>query len=228
MAKDEIAETEEQKKARKAEKKALKEARKAELKADKKAAKKAEKLASKNAAEKAASEAAGQPVADAGLAPRVVGTEGAGAEAEAPILADPKSADKLSALLQGAARHVRTILANKLLAHGLYAGQEQVLFALDENGPQSLGDLASGLGVRAPTITKTVSRMESQGFLSRAVSVEDARSVIISLTPAGRVALGGARASLIETEKQVFAGLKKAERKELNALLLKLFEPADA
>jgi DNA-binding MarR family transcriptional regulator len=128
----------------------------------------------------------------------------------------------LMALLQTAARGARTVLATRLLAHGLYAGQEQVLLVLDDGGPQSLGDLADALGVRAPTITKTVARMEGQGFLARTASADDGRSVIISLTPSGREALLGARDSLRETEALVFAPLKKSDRKQLAAILSKL------
>lgn len=180
------------------EKKARKAARKIE-KETRKAEKKARKAEKKRAREEEAA-TAGDPAA----------------------VSDRPESGALTALLQSAARGARTVLATRLLAHGLYAGQEQVLLVLDEGGPQSLGDLADALGVRAPTITKTVARMESQGFLSRTASADDGRSVIISLTDSGREALRGARESLRETEALVFAPLKKSDRKQLASILAKL------
>jgi DNA-binding MarR family transcriptional regulator len=190
---EETTETPEEKKARKAARKLEKDARKAEKKA-----RKAEKKRARQ------DEAA---TSDAAAAAAGSDRPGSGA---------------LTALLQAAARGARTVLATRLLAHGLYAGQEQVLLVLDEGGPQSLGDLADALGVRAPTITKTVARMETQGFLSRTASADDGRSVIISLTAPGREALRGARESLRETEALVFASLKKSDRKQLAVILGKL------
>jgi DNA-binding MarR family transcriptional regulator len=202
-----IVEPEADKKVRKAAKKALKDAKKA-LKDAKKAARKAARAFSPESPPD-------------GTAAQEPGSDGA-ADGVGKTLA----LQGLGSALQSAARHARTVLATQLLGHGLYAGQEQVLFALDEGGPQSLGDLADALSVRAPTITKTVARMEAQKFLSRSVSVTDARSVIISLTLEGRQALAGARQGLMEAEAEVFDMLKKSERKELARLLAKLM-PGD-
>ncbi|MCU0831427.1 MAG: MarR family transcriptional regulator [Rhizobiaceae bacterium] len=199
-----IGETEADKKARKAAKRALKEAKKA-LKDAKKAARKADRQSDPEfAPDNDAADADAVEDADAGTVSRLPAMSG------------------LGSALQSAARQARTALATRLLAHGLYAGQEQVLLALDEGGPQSLGDLAEALGVRAPTITKTVARMEAQKFLARSASETDARSVIIALTPEGRTALAGARQSIAEAEAEVFGVLKKGDRKELARLLAKL------
>jgi DNA-binding MarR family transcriptional regulator len=129
----------------------------------------------------------------------------------------------LGAKLQAVARLTRSNLAASLLKHGLYAGQEQVLFLLDEHGPLSLAELAEKLDVRAPTITKTVTRMENQGFLSRAVSRDDARSIIIALTPEGRRGLKIGRQIVHDSEAALFSSLEGADRenfdKGLNLIL---------
>ena len=67
--------------------------------------------------------------------------------------------------LHSAARLARTSLAAKLLTHGFYAGQDQIMLALDREDGQTPGQLAGRLGVRPPTITKTINRLQAQGFL---------------------------------------------------------------
>jgi DNA-binding MarR family transcriptional regulator len=129
----------------------------------------------------------------------------------------------LGAKLQAVARLMRGNLASQLLEHGLYAGQEQVLFLLDEHGPLALAELAEKLDIRAPTITKTVTRMEGQGFLSRAVSRDDARSTIISLNPEGRRVLKICRDIVEGTEIKTFAALSKADCASLEAALDQVF-----
>ncbi|NJR13511.1 MAG: MarR family transcriptional regulator [Phyllobacteriaceae bacterium] len=235
-----------EKKARKAVKKAAKQA-KEERKAAEKAAKKAEKAACKanksadmpdadqrddqeeDQEKDEAEDEAEDVIAEASVKPRAKGKSQSQDKAKAKQKADRKPRvamaldgavpPALSAALQAAARHARTALANELLAHGLYAGQEQVLIVLDAKGPQALGDLAEALSVRAPTITKTVTRMEAQGFLSRAISVEDARSIIISLTPEGRAALVGARSAIHAAEMAAFSTLSDDEKVQFLDLL---------
>ncbi|MGL4405297.1 MAG: MarR family winged helix-turn-helix transcriptional regulator, partial [Notoacmeibacter sp.] len=131
--------------------------------------------------------------------------------------------------LQAVARLARSNLASGLLKHGLYAGQEQVLFLLDEHGPLALAELAEKLDVRAPTITKTVTRMEAQGFLSRAVSRDDARSIIIALAPEGRRVLKVGRQIVADAETRTFSTLSKADfenlQKSLDLVFSQLKQP---
>jgi DNA-binding MarR family transcriptional regulator len=125
----------------------------------------------------------------------------------------------LGAKLQAVARLARSNLATGLLEHGLYAGQEQVLFLLDEHGPLALTEMAEKLDVRAPTITKTVTRMEAQSFLSRAVSRDDARSIIIALTPEGRRVMKIGRQIVKEAEAAMFSSLNNENHEGLSNTL---------
>src|SRR5690606_33082524 len=69
--------------------------------------------------------------------------------------------------LHSAARLARTALAARLLAHGFYAGQDQIMLALAREDGQTPGSLAERLGVRPPTITKTINRLQAQGFVEK-------------------------------------------------------------
>ncbi|RVB22886.1 MarR family transcriptional regulator, partial [Mesorhizobium sp. M7A.F.Ca.CA.004.05.1.1] len=97
-------------------------------------------------------------------------------------------ADKTATMsrLHSAARLARTALAARLLAHGFYAGQDQIMLALDREDGQTPGNLAGRLGVRPPTITKTINRLQAQGFLEKRASSADARQAHILLTDTGR------------------------------------------
>jgi DNA-binding MarR family transcriptional regulator len=190
------------KKARKAELKAAEKAKKA-AKADKKAQKKIEKQLRKAATPEAISESGVKKH----KAKKVKTQSGL------------STSMSLGAKLQAVARFARSNLASGLLEHGLYAGQEQVLFLLDEHGPLALTELAEKLDVRAPTITKTVARMEAQSFLSRAVSRDDARSIIIALAPEGRRVLKLGRQIVIETEAEIFSSLNSADHENLRDCL---------
>ena len=91
--------------------------------------------------------------------------------------------------LQSAARLSRTALAGRLLEHGFYAGQDQIMLSLSADDGQTPGQLALKLGVRPPTITKTINRLQAQGILDKRASEEDARQAHIFLTERGKDAI---------------------------------------
>ena len=121
--------------------------------------------------------------------------------------------------LQSAARLSRTALAARLLDHGFYAGQDQIMLALSHDDGQTPGQLAIRLGVRPPTITKTINRLQAQGFLDKKASNHDARQAHIFLTDPGRETIKAIEKSVRKTEKQALKGLDKKEQKTLAKLL---------
>ena len=68
---------------------------------------------------------------------------------------------------------------------GLHPGQDEVLRLLGEYEAMAMGDLAEGLGVRAPTATKTVARLAAQGLIEREDTGGDGRVVRVKLTGQG-------------------------------------------
>ncbi len=121
--------------------------------------------------------------------------------------------------LHSAARLSRTALASRLLTHGFYAGQDQIMLALSHDDGQTPGQLATRLGVRPPTITKTINRLQAQGFLDKKASNHDARQAHIFLTDPGRETIKAIEKSVRKTEKQALKGLDKKEQKTLAKLL---------
>lgn len=133
-------------------------------------------------------------------------------------------ADKSATMnhLHSAARLARTALAARLLDHGFYAGQDQIMLALDQSDGQTPGQLAARLGVRPPTITKTINRLQVQGFLDKRASETDARQAHIFLTETGRNTIRAIEKSVRKTEKQALKGLDKKEQKTLAKLLSRI------
>ncbi|WP_137133467.1 MarR family winged helix-turn-helix transcriptional regulator [Rhizobium sp. FKY42] len=97
----------------------------------------------------------------------------------------PGGAHDLAPALAGAARSMRTVHSRNLLEAGLYSGQDGVILALAEGEALTPGELAHRLGVKAPTMTRTIGRMEAQGFVQRKPDGGDGRQVKVHLTPVG-------------------------------------------
>ncbi|NEA39462.1 MarR family transcriptional regulator [Streptomyces sp. SID11385] len=77
------------------------------------------------------------------------------------------------------------VLAGQLLREvGLHVGQELVMLELWERGTLRQVDLAEILGADAATVTRTVRRLERAGFVRRAPSPTDRRSVLVEPTVA--------------------------------------------
>ena len=57
-----------------------------------------------------------------------------------------------AARIQSVARLLRTDLAGRLLEHGLYAGQDQIMLALAAGEQMTPGQLAAKIGVKPPKL----------------------------------------------------------------------------
>ncbi|HEY8675726.1 MAG TPA: MarR family transcriptional regulator [Candidatus Dormibacteraeota bacterium] len=107
-------------------------------------------------------------------------------------------------------RRQRGMLAH-LHACNQSPAQLHVLGVLREVGPITVSQLASRLGISAPSTSAMVDRMVDAGLVERARSEEDRRVVSVWLTPAGTAALvaaiGGRRGML----QRVLGQLDSAE-----------------
>ncbi len=65
-------------------------------------------------------------------------------------------------------------------------GLLSALFTLTKEGPLRPGELATREGIAAPSMTKTVTALESGGYVERTADPLDGRAWLIRATPAGR------------------------------------------
>ncbi|ACP26663.1 putative transcriptional regulator, MarR family [Sinorhizobium fredii NGR234] len=134
------------------------------------------------------------------------------------IVAEAHDHDLASILVQ-AARSMRTVLSRNLVESGLYAGQDGVMLALAETDGLTAGALAARLGVKAPTMTRTIGRMEAQGFLERRPDEGDARLTKVFLTAPGRDRLQTIAEAGQHSERLATRGLTDKQVRTLLKLL---------
>ncbi len=122
------------------------------------------------------------------------------------------------ALVQTSRLH-RSRTGDKLSQLGLFAGQEQVLQALGNSGPMTMGELANILRVRPPTASKTVSRLSALKLVERHTEPGDARVVRVKLTKEGKRKAAAIDALWDEVEAELLQGFDNKDRKRLRKLL---------
>ena len=94
---------------------------------------------------------------------------------------------------------------------GVTPSQLSVLATIDRHGPVGLKELAAIEQVKPPSITRIVTALEEEGFVTRVVSDEDRRSARVSLTSDGRQALARVRRQRDAWLAQRLAGLSPDE-----------------
>jgi DNA-binding MarR family transcriptional regulator len=94
--------------------------------------------------------------------------------------------------------------------------QYSVLYALREDGRCRITDLAAHEGVRAPTMTRTITRLESRGMVTRSRDFSDKRIIWIEATPRGLRAL---QTAIAETVGGIGAILSITDLQTLQAAL---------
>lgn len=132
--------------------------------------------------------------------------------------------DELRIVLQQVSRGIRNNRGDD------HVGDTQlaVLIHLRLTGPYSPSELASLERVTPPSMNRTVNGLEAAGLVTRTRSDDDARKVVVDLTPAGHRLLEETRRLRTEWFSQRLAALDPGERAALLAvtpILRKLLEP---
>lgn len=86
-------------------------------------------------------------------------------------------------------------------------------------GSRRIGDLAAEHGVRMPTMTVQVNRLERDGLVARGRDASDARVVTVTLTDPGREALAAGRAVREGFLADRLSALSPADRAAIAAAL---------
>lgn len=102
---------------------------------------------------------------------------------------EPELAGRVAVAIGRINRRMRAVDGG--LSHGLLSA----LFSVSQHGPIRLNDLARYELVSAPSITRLVSELESQGLVARTVDPEDGRAFLIEVTDAGTAAMQRTRSS---------------------------------
>src|SRR5580698_7515539 len=85
--------------------------------------------------------------------------------------------------IQRLARRIRSMQADETVTEG----QRSVLFALANEGPQTLGSLSDHERVTPPSMNRTINALVAAGLVTRVGARDDGRKVTIDLSDSGRV-----------------------------------------
>ncbi|MER1985345.1 MAG: MarR family transcriptional regulator [Solibacillus sp.] len=118
-------------------------------------------------------------------------------------------------------RYMVNRLNDVLAQHELYSSQWTILFLLEQKGPMTLTAIWKYLNVEAPTVTRTVTRLEKLGWVTREQGA-DKREKIIHLTEMAHVRFPQIAASVKDYEREMTQHLTQEEQQQLMDLLQKM------
>jgi DNA-binding MarR family transcriptional regulator len=84
--------------------------------------------------------------------------------------------------IQRLARRIRSMQSDETVTEG----QRSVLFALANNGAQTLGSLSEHERVTPPSMNRTINALVKAGLVTRVGAEDDGRKVSIDLSPSGQ------------------------------------------
>lgn len=106
--------------------------------------------------------------------------------------------------------------------------QYWLLRHLHHNGPTSMSELATALGITAGSATVACQRLEKAAFVTRARHADDERVVLVALTEQGRALIEAWRKQRREALAQLLSVLDEGEQEELHSLIERLLAAAEA
>jgi DNA-binding MarR family transcriptional regulator len=122
---------------------------------------------------------------------------------------------RFAALLSRVARDVTRRQSSDVCCGDVTLEQFQTLRAVSAADQMSLGALSAALRVDLSTMSRNVTVLERDGYLSRARSAEDGRVVHVKLTARGLRALETLRCDERDVLKDVYDGVPAAARSKV-------------
>lgn len=103
----------------------------------------------------------------------------------------------------------------------LYSSQWSILFCLKQFGSMTQKEIWQYLNVEAPTVTRTIVRLEKSGWIFRREG-KDKRERIVQLSPFAEQKMPGIEERIRQTEETLVSSLSDEEQDLLLALLKKI------
>ena len=120
----------------------------------------------------------------------------------------PSDDQEIRLTIQRLARRIRSMQSDESVTEG----QRSVLFALANNGQQTLGSLSEHERVTPPSMNRTINALVEAGLVTRVGAADDGRKVTIDLSDAGRVFIEQTRLKRDTWFTQQLAGLTPQQR----------------
>jgi len=131
-------------------------------------------------------------------------------------------------LLNRAGTRIATAFSEEVRPLGATLQIWRVLAALREQDGRRMGDLSGTTSIEVSTLTRLVDNMEQKGLVARRRDAEDARVVLLHITPAGRRLTQRILPIAERYEAVALAGFNASEAETLMAALRRLYANMDA
>jgi DNA-binding MarR family transcriptional regulator len=115
---------------------------------------------------------------------------------------------------------------DRICCHDVSVTQSWALEALLGRGPSSLNELAANLFLDKSTASRVVSALERKGYVMRQPHPEDARALVLRVTPAGRRLHDRIRRDLVEQQKSLLEDFELEVREAAPHLIERLARAA--
>lgn len=125
----------------------------------------------------------------------------------------------LAYLLAQANRQMSTRLEQALRQEGVQIEHWRILEVLSDEQGRSMGDLADGVLMNHPTLTKTIDKMVSRSLVHRRADPTDSRRVLVYVTDRGLELVAQLRARVDKHHAAVTAAVGARKAKQLRKLL---------
>lgn len=135
----------------------------------------------------------------------------------------PQRVRRLPSWLLGQA-HTRSqqLVADALAQEGARRPHFVVLASLADQGPASQATLGRRVSIDRSDLHAIVAELERDGLIGRTRDPEDRRRNVVTLTAAGKAALGRLNARIDQAQRDLLAPLSPSDRRELVRLLEQL------
>lgn len=141
---------------------------------------------------------------------------------ESPELVDPIASALERAYLGDLLRRAFTRFTAEAMKAGKQSRDFVILDVLADQDAHSQKELAERLGINRTVMVRLIDRLEEQGYVTRTRNPANRRSYVLSLTDAGRRALGEMRSTATDWDAQIAGPLTARERQRLKKLVSKL------
>lgn len=131
-------------------------------------------------------------------------------------------------LLNRAGSRIAAAFSDEVRPHGATLQMWRVLAALRDRDGRRMGDLSETTSIEVSTLTRLVDSMEKKGLVVRRRAAEDARAILLHVTPDGRRLTRRIVPIAKRYERVALAGFKPNEAESLKAALRRLYANMDA
>ncbi|RFU67361.1 MarR family transcriptional regulator [Peribacillus saganii] len=98
--------------------------------------------------------------------------------------------------------------------HDLYRAQWSILYYLFNNGSATHVEISNYLSVEKPTVTRTITRLEQQGYVEH-IPGKDRREKRMQLTELGKAKYLEVRVTVDQYEEEILKGISVEEQQEV-------------